>query len=173
MKRNALVAGVLVLAMCVTTAPASAEQFALGAYGGYQWPIVQDDADHGVLFGFKGKVKVLPWLDLEPNITSLKNGDTTTDSGATISAPDVWHYALNGNLTFGGMFHLTAGIGWASIDLPSTGSENSFAFNAGLAFEVPIGALTLDISPRFLLINHADGASRKHGMIMAGLNYWF
>lgn len=173
MKRNGLVAGVLLLALCVASSAASAERFAIGAYGGYQWPIVQDDADPGGLFGVKGKIRVTPILDLEPNITWIKNGDTTTDSGATITAPDVTSYQLNGIATFGGTFGITAGLGWASLDLPITGSENHFAWNVGLALEIPIQRVALDISPRLLVINHADGATRKHGCIQAGLNFWF
>lgn len=173
MKRNGLIAGALVLALCILTAPASAERFALGAYGGYQWPIAQDDADPGGMFGFKGKIKVAPSIEIEPNINWIKNGDTETESGATITAPEVMSYQLNGIFTFGGTFGLTAGLGWASIDLPITGSENHFAWNFGLALEIPIQRVALDISPRILVINHADGATRKHGYIQAGLNFWF
>jgi hypothetical protein len=172
-KRNGLVAGALLLALCVASSAASAERFAIGAYGGYQWPIVQDDADPGGLFGVKAKVRVAPILDIEPNITWIKNGDADTDSGDTIPAPDVTSYALNGNLRLGGIFQITAGIGWSSVDLAVTDSQNKFAFNAGLALEIPVGPLALDISPRLLIINTESGASRKHALLMAGLNYWF
>jgi hypothetical protein len=172
-KRNGLIAGALVLALCILITPASAERFALGAYGGYQWPIAQDDADPGGLFGIKGKIKVAPSIEIEPNINWIKNGDTETDSGGTITAPEVTSYQLNGIFTFGGRFGLTAGLGWASLDLPITGSENHFAWNFGLTLEIPIQRVSLDISPRALIINHADGATRKHGYIQAGLNFWF
>ena len=173
MKRNGLVVGVLLLVICTATAPASAQRFAVGAFGGYQWPIVQDDAEPGGLWGLKGKVAVTPMFDVEPNITRLYSGDATTESGTTITAPEVTNYALNGNMKLGGIFQLTAGLGWASLDIPSAGSSNNFAWNAGLAFTFPVGPLMLDLGGRFLLINHADDASRKHGYIQAGLNYWF
>ena len=173
MKRNGLIASVLVLSLCILTTPASAERFAIGGYGGYQWPIAQSDADPGGMFGVKGKIRLTPMLDLEPNINWLLNGDTTTDSGATIKAPEVMSYQLNGILNFGGRFGLTGGLGWASLDLPTTGSNNHFAWNFGLALEIPLQRVAIDISPRVLVIHHADGATRKHGYVQAGLNFWF
>jgi hypothetical protein len=172
-KRKGLIAGVFLLAICLLTSPASAQRFAVGAYGGYQWPIVQDDADPGGLFGLKGKFRVSPMLDLEPNITWIKNGDVETDLGGTLPAPDVISYALNGTLNFGGNFGVTGGIGWSSVDVGIGDATNEFTFNAGLALEIPVGPLALDISPRLLVINTESGASRKHALLMAGLNYWF
>lgn len=173
MKRNGLAVGVLLLVLCATATNASAERFAIGAYGGYQWPIVQDDAEPGGLFGLKAKINLAPALDLEPNVTWINNGDTETSSGGEVPAPEVISYALNANLKFGGMLQITAGLGWSSVDLPITGSQNKFSFNAGLALEIPVGPVVIDISPRFLLINTESGASRKHGLLMAGLNLWF
>lgn len=174
MKRNAFAVGAFALCLLVVAAPASSdERFAIGAYGGYQWPIAQDDADPGGMFGFKGKFKVAPSFNLEPNINWLLSGDPTTDSGETITAPDVFSYQLNGNLTFGRMFGITAGLGGAALELPTTGSENHFAWNFGLALEIPLQRVVIDISPRVLIVNHADGATRKFGYIQAGLNFWF
>ena len=173
MKRNAWAIGALLAGLGLLAAPAPAEQFAIGAYGGYQWPIAQDDADPGGMFGVKGKVRLIPWLDLEPNVNWILNGDTTTDSGGTIKAPEVMSYQLNGIANFGGMFGVTAGLGWASLELPITGSQNHFAWNFGLALEIPLQRVAIDISPRVLVIHHTDGATRKHGYIQAGLNFWF
>lgn len=175
MKRNRLIACALLLSLCILTTPSAAadERFAIGAYGGYQWPIAQDDADPGGMFGIKGKFKVAPAIDIEPNVNWLMNGDTTTDSGSTLKAPEVMSYQLNGIFSFGGTFGLTAGLGWASLELPTTGSENHFAWNFGLALEIPLQRVAIDISPRVLVIHHADGATRKHGYVQAGLNFWF
>ena len=49
----------------------------------------------------------------------------------------------------------TGGLGWASVDLPITGGENKFAWNAGFGLEFPVGPLTIDISPRLLVIGLA------------------
>jgi hypothetical protein len=172
-KRNRLIACALVLSLCILSTPAAGERFAIGAFGGYQWPIVQDDAEGGALFGGKAKIHISPMFDIEPNVTWIQNGDADTELGGTIPAPEVISYMLNGNLHFGGSFGITGGIGWSSVDIPATGSTNNFSFNLGLALEIPVGPLALDISPRFLLINTESGASRKHGLVMAGLNYWF
>ena len=59
------------------------------------------------------------------------------------------------------------------MDLPQTGSLNKFASNFGVGIEVPVGPLTIDVSPRLLVINTESGASRKHGLLMAGLDYRF
>ena len=179
MKKYVLVTllGTLFVALASSSASAVYGQergrFAIGGYGGYQWPIVQDDADPGALFGFKGKLALGSLIELEPNITWLKNGDTTTDSGGEIPAPEVINFALNANLTLGALFNITGGLGWASLDLPVTGAENKFAWNAGFGLEIPVGPLAIDISPRLLVIVTESGASRKHGLVMAGLNYRF
>jgi len=39
--------------------------------------------------------------------------------------------------------------------------------------EIPVGPVAIDISPRLLVIVTESGASRKHGLVMAGLNYRF
>ena len=179
MKKNAVVLlfGVLLVALAsgaaVTAADAGQGRFAIGGYGGYQWPIAQNDADPGALFGFKGKVALGPIIELEPNITWIQNGDTTTSSGGEVPAPEVVSFALNANLLLGSIFNVTGGIGWASVDIPSTGSENKFAGNFGIGVEIPVGPLAIDISPRVLVIKTESGASRKHGLVMAGLNFRF
>jgi hypothetical protein len=178
-KKNAMVLlfGVFLVALAtgsaVTAADAGQGRFAIGGYGGYQWPIAQDDADPGELFGIKGKVALGSIIELEPNVTWIKNGDTTTSSGGNVPAPEVISFALNANLLLGSIFNFTGGIGWASVDVPSSGSENKFAGNFGIGVEIPIGPLAIDISPRVLVINTESGASRKHGLLMAGLNYRF
>jgi len=132
-KKYALVLlfGAIFVALASSPALGDADQergrFAIGGYGGYQWPIAQSDADPGALFGFKGKVALGSMMELEPNITSIKNGDTKTDSGGDIPAPEVISFALNANLMLGAIFNVTGGLGWASLDLPNTGAENKFA----------------------------------------------
>jgi hypothetical protein len=175
-KKNAgvLLFGAMLLALASSAALATdGGRFAIGGYGGYQWPIAQDDADPGALFGFKGKVATGSMIELEPNITWIQNGDTTTNSGGEIPAPEVVSFALNANLILGEIFNVTGGLGWASVDLPNTGGENKFAWNAGFGVEVPVGPVAIDVSPRLLVIVTESGASRKHGLIMAGINYRF
>ena len=175
MKKYAMVLLFGAIFVALASSPALGEQgrFAIGGYGGYQWPIAQDDADPGALFGFKGKVAMGSVIELEPNVTWIQNGDTTTNSGGDIPAPEVISFALNANLILGEIFNVTGGLGWASVDLPITGGENKFAWNAGFGLEFPVGPLTIDISPRLLVIVTESGASRKHGLVMAGLNYRF
>jgi opacity protein-like surface antigen len=166
--------GAMLLALASSTALATdGGRFAIGGYGGYQWPIAQDDADPGALFGFKGKLALGSVIELEPNVTWIQNGDTTTNSGGEIPAPEVISFALNANLTLGADFNVTGGLGWASLDLPNTGAQNKFAWNAGFGVEIPVGPLAIDISPRLLVIGTESGASRKHGLVRAGLNYRF
>jgi hypothetical protein len=173
-RRNALAPTLLAILMMALAPPAAAEMtFGIGAFGGYQWPIVQDDADPGANFGVKARLGLIPLLELEPNVTWVLNGDAETDSGGTLPAPDVVSYALNANLRVGRVFYLTGGIGWASVDVPQTVSQNEFAANFGAGIDVPMGPLWLDISPRLLVINTESGASRKHGLVMAGLDYRF
>lgn len=174
MNRSHVLSLLAVAALLALSGPASAQVgFGVGAYGGYQWPIAQDDADPGGLFGLKGLVGLSGIVEIEPNITWISNGDTQTPSGGDLPAPDVVSYQLNANLKLGPAFCVTGGLGWASVDLPQTGSQNEFAVNFGIGIRVPVGPLELDASPRLLVINTESGASRKHALLMAGLNYRF
>ena len=118
------------LLLC-TAPPSSANLLAkigVGAYGGTNIPIVQDDAENGALFGIRGRIGI-PFFTFEPSVNFLSNGDAeeTFDgvpAPVTFEAPDVRSVAFNvifkGGLTYG-----TAGIGWSKVDVPNGVGETT------------------------------------------------
>ena len=149
-------------------------QLGVGAYGGVNIPIVQEDAGTGPLYGVRGRIGI-PYVTFEPAVTILHNGDPDVDvDGSTISldAPEVTSYSFSA--LFGGSYYALAGIGWSAIDIPQgAGPSNEVTYVFGGGAEIPAGPLAVDVSPRVFLIQTADNASRKHVGILIGLNYYF
>ena len=176
----------LALPLLLALAAPAAAGVALGAYGGYNFTIIQDDSDHGALFGLKAKIDAVPVVVLEPSITFISVGDqeneddavgTFTQSGGSIQA-----YALNAN--FGGSyktepgvgFYGTGGIGMYSMkpDTPYLEDESRFGFNAGAGFVVkPSPMFDIDVSARMHVITLDGGGSRKSVGIDAGADFYF
>ncbi len=117
---------------------------------------------------------VLMLVDPEASIPvvtlSLKTDPTTT---IKLEAPKLTSYAFNIMLK-GGFMYTTAGIGWTSVDVPGgVGESSEPTYNFGGGFEIGVGVISIDVSPRLFIINTADSASRKNLLIMAGANYYF
>jgi hypothetical protein len=146
----------------------------VGAYGGTNIPIVQDDAENGGLFGIRGRIS-LPIITLEPSINFLGSGDaerTIEGVPVTFEAPKVTSYAFN-VLWQSGFTYGTVGIGRSSVDIPDgVGETTETTYNFGGGVEVGVGPISVDVSPRFFVINTADSASRKSVVLMIGANYY-
>ncbi len=158
--------------------PSAALPFAkvgIGAYGGTNIPLVQDDAKTGGLFGIRGRVGLLSLVMFEPSVNFLKNGDGDVDVNGqtvTLEAPKVTSYTFN-LLLKGGFTYATGGIGWSSVEIPGGGEKtNEPTYNFGGGVEIGVGPLAVDVSPRLFVINTADKASRKNLEIMLGVNYY-
>lgn len=168
-----LVLGLLAgLAGPSASAPLGLTKVGIGAYGGANIPIVQDDAESGGLFGIRGRVGLLSLLMFEPSVNFLKNSDADVE-GITFEAPKVTSYAFNLILK-GGPTYATGGVGVTKLDVPGgTGETNETTYNFGGGVEIGFGPVAVDVSPRLFVIETADSASRKNLAVMAGVNYYF
>jgi hypothetical protein len=146
----------------------------IGAYSGVDYPIVQDDAGTGPLYGIRGRIGV-PVVTIEPAVTFVENADRDVEAGgSTISleAPGLTSYSFS--LLWGRSLYGLAGIGWSTLDVPNGAGESTeptYYFGGG--GEIGIGPVAVDISPRFSIIQTADNASRKHFSVLVGVNYYF
>jgi len=173
-----------VLLIPCLSAPAFATGLAAGAFGVYNFPILQDDAAGGALYGLKAKIGV-PVVVLEPSLTFISVGDKENEDDAigdfTQKGGSITSYGLN--VSLGGMkempgvgFYGTGGIGAYALssDLDYKEDETRFGFNvgAGLVFKVS-PKFDIDMSGRFIVITLDGGGSRKSVGLFTGLNFYF
>ncbi len=165
---------------------AHAGGFGVGAYGGLNIPILQDDQNSGSVFGIKARFKALPFLTLEPNInfSSLGAPDEIDGVDLGIDGMKVNSYGIDGTLGSvvpGPGFHpyLLAGIGFFSFKQPDEVSdfiedETRFGYNFGLGFEIGFSPkLALDIRGKASIVPLEEGGAAKFLTPTGGLNFYF
>lgn len=151
--------------LAVLTAPAplpAATPVAAGAVLGLDQPF-GDDAVSGILLGLRARIGG-PSYSLEPGLTWFGGGDFT----------DVTSLSFNA-ISRGGIIpwlYWTGGLGWSWVDLEGAAdADGAITYNIGAGVEIPAGALTIDLSPRFFLINTAGDGHREHLLLMLGVHY--
>jgi len=150
----------------------------LGAFGGMSFPVVQEDAKTGAVYGVRLPVTVLPLLRLEPYWTAMRPGDveetfggeTYTRDGGEISA-----FGLNVMLAAGGplRFYPFAGIGSYELTRAATDDRTEVGYDAGLGLGLsPLPGLEADLRAEFVVIP-LDETSRKFVNVTLGASYHF
>ncbi len=173
----ALLLGLSLISSDVQASIMGLARYGVGPVGGYNLPVGQADAEPGTTFGMRGRYSITPHLIMEPALELLRNGSASTVTGGSIPAPSINSFGLNALITPGGRsksVYFTLGLGLASLDVPGAlGSSRELTYNVGVGLEVGVGPIALDLSPRFLVVRTADGASRKHLTVVLGANYYF
>ncbi|MFH1680796.1 MAG: outer membrane beta-barrel protein [Candidatus Eisenbacteria bacterium] len=183
MRSRWVAAAALLFAVCFA-APALAVGFAVGGYGVYHFPIVQDDAGNGGLYGAKAKVGLGQAFVLEPSITFISVGEkdhTEDDLDFTTKGGSIRTFGLNLNvggfpLAPGPSFYVTGGIGSYTLkpDVDYKDDETRVGYNAGLGIAIKATPLfDIDVSGRFIVIPLDGGGSRKSVGLFTGLNFYF
>ena len=65
---------IVALFLASSSSVALAGKFSIGAFGGLNIPLAQDDAKSGALYGAKGRILLLPYLGIEPYFALAKYG---------------------------------------------------------------------------------------------------
>jgi hypothetical protein len=174
--------GILVLLLLCLPSIVSAAKYSIGAFGGINIPIAQDDTKPGALFGVKGRIPLLPFLAVEPNFV------TADFKGKDLTVQDTLSYARKGGSftsfgadlvvgTFSGMsklkFYGLAGINTNTYKREGMENKTGLGFTIGTGLEFfPTDILSVEIRSRYHPIKIGDGG-RAHVEISGGLNYYF
>lgn len=174
----------LLLAICVLllsqAGHAQGVKLGVGAFGGVEFPLIQDDQASGTNFGFKGRVN-LSMITFEPFIAFASYGEADIEDvigdpeGNSITAFGLDAVLFSGFGAPGPSVFLFAGIGSYKIDNDQMVYDQSdIGYSFGLGLEIGIAkAISIEGRGRFLAINSEGGATKKSGIVTAGLNYHF
>lgn len=178
MKRVLLAALVLLLAQ--SAVQAQTPSLGVGAYGGINIPLLQDDQASGTVFGFRGRVKVLPFLVAEPNVMLAKWGDPDAIDGVDLGIKGSKITGFGVDATVGGLPgapgfkpFLVVGVGSFKIKNDDTGfDESNLGFKGGLGFGFGLTPkFDLDVRGALLVVPQEDGGSKKGALVTAGLSF--
>ena len=160
--------------------------FGLGVSAGLNMPVAQQDQKSGSTFGFRGIVKALPVVVLEPNLAFSRYGDPELDlEGVTsdLEGSKVTSFGVDATVgaPMGGPglrpFALL-GMGFYKASRDQVGDfetgDTRFGWAFGLGSTIGIGPrMAVDIRGKFNMISAEGSSSKKSVFITGGLNYYF
>jgi opacity protein-like surface antigen len=173
----------IVLILMSSSVLAVGPKFGIGASFGLDIPLAQDDQDQGTIFGFRGKLSLIPMISAEAFLGFTKYGDPKLDGDdyvgvtADLEGSKITSYGVNGILgSFGGPGfkpYGIVGLGFYNIKRDQTQQDDTdFGFSGGLGFELGFNApVSVDVRG-LLVVVPVEGASKKSATIMGGLNYY-
>ncbi|HOP06113.1 MAG TPA: outer membrane beta-barrel protein [candidate division Zixibacteria bacterium] len=176
-----LLTAAIAAVLLVGTVSAQLPKFGAGAFGGVSIPVVQDDQTNGTVFGARGRVGLLPILQIEPYFASTQWGAPDPVDGVNlgIDGSTVTAFGLDATIGFppaklGLKPFLTGGIGSFKVKNDDTGyDESKLGFNAGLGLGIGVSPF-LDIDVRGVaMIAPQESGSKKAINLMAGVTYNF
>jgi hypothetical protein len=177
--RKVLLAFLLVLAAAM---PLSAGPIGIGGFGGANIPVVQEDQSAGTAFGLHGKIKLIPALVIEGNLTFSKYGETSIEIGSinnTIEGSKVNSYGID-LLLGGGLGGVPGfkpygvfGAGFYKTSRDFDEDATKIGWSAGFGFEInPVSKLGLDFRGKVIVISSDGGGSKKSALVTGGLYYY-
>ena len=154
----------------------------VGAFGGLNTPIVQDDAKSGSGFGLKAKISPSPMLAGavffesrsfgDPELTV--QGETMSSDGGKVTAFGA--EALIGNTGGGPGPHFYWAIGLGSYKWTRDGYDDvsKVGYHLGPGFEIVLPVkIGIEGRAKFEIVPTDGGGSRKNILIFVGANYHF
>ncbi len=190
--RNAVV--LLLFVVLVVAPQADAYRFSVGAFGGLNIPVAQEDAESGTAYGIKARLPLTGFIAVEPNYTYLKNGDgevlvdvngwdeTMTNEGGTFNSfgVDLLIGSVLGYQGFGA--YGIVGLSTAKFERNGLPSNSNGSYWLGLGFEYAFNdQISLEMRGKAIIFPYddstnpfsSDKGSRKNGLLTVGVNYYF
>ena len=171
----------LLVVLLAQPALAGGITFGVGVAAGLDYPIIQEDQARGTVFGFKGRLKAIPSIALEPNIYFTNHGDPDyEDFDLGLEGSKITAYGVDATLGAGfgavgvkpyGLF----GVGFYKVKRDQTlQDETNFGWSAGFGIEVGVNpTVGLDVRGKLIVIPTDGGGSKKSASVTGGLNYYF
>jgi len=168
----------------MSTAFGQGISFGAGAFGGMDFPLLQDDNTSGAIYGVRGILKLEMPITLEPFIYFGSYGaaefpEFTNDldgAGITAYGVDATLFKIKGK-GVGPYFLVGAGFYDIADDAvqnayESQGTRIGYSAGAGLAIGLT-PYLMIDVRGRANIVTQDGGGSRKSAGATAGLSYFF
>lgn len=171
----------LLVVLLAQPALAGGITFGVGAAVGLDYPIIQEDQARGTVFGFKGRLKAIPSIALEPNIYFTNHGDPDyEDLDLGLEGSKITSYGVDATLgagfgTVGIKPYGLLGVGFYKVKRDQTlQDETNFGWSAGFGIEVGVNpTVGLDVRGKLVVIPTDGGGSKKSASVIGGLNYYF
>ena len=181
MKQLTVVLGLVLLLAVPQVTAQEGPKLGVGAWAGMSIPVIQDDQESGMVFGFMGRFKVLPFLVVEPGVSFTKWGAPDDIEGIDFGKDGSKLTSIGVNATLGGAPGVpgvkpffVAGVASYKVKNDVNGYEQSnLGWNAGLG-------LGFGLSPSFdldfrglVVVAPQDNGSKKALSVTGGLNFNF
>jgi hypothetical protein len=173
---------IVALFLAGSSSVALAGKFSVGAFAGLNIPIGQQDKANGTLYGAKGRIILLPFLGVEPNLVFSKYGDKDHEVGGqtmTREGGDITSFGADLAFgTFSGFsqvrFYGILGINSNTIKWEPSEDQTrlGLSFGAGVEF-LPTDVFSIEARARVHSISLDGGGGRNNLELTAGLNYYF
>ncbi len=157
---------------------------AVGGFGGYNVPILQDDAGPGPMYGARVKLKAgLPFV-IQPYVLMASEGDIThSQEGMSFTQEGGSLRSCGLDLSLGAFpdergteAYVVGGIGSCSRDPRQKYLDKTRRFGIDLGIGVVSKVapmLDIDVCAKVLAFTLDEGGSRKSLGVTAGLHYYF
>lgn len=176
--------GVVLLFLAGASSVCAAGKFSIGAFAGLNMPLLQEDVGNGTLFGAKGRIVLLPFMGVEPNLVFSKYGDKDIedDDGnlvGTRKGGDITSFGVDAVLGNFSGFSPARFYGLIGVNSNSSKREGlpdqtrlGLALGAGIEF-MPADMFGIEVRARVHGISLEGGGGRNNLELTGGLNYYF
>ena len=158
---------------------ANATGVGAGIYGGYSFPVLQEDVGSGSMYGFRAPISLSSIVTLEPFYASSSLGDVEeTFSGISYTREGFDGTSYGANVLFGNIggpgFHFYPYAGLGKFKLERTGTDiDEMGYNFGLGFGIGVAPkISLQVRGELEMVKIED-TSRKFGNVTGGVSYSF
>jgi len=154
----------------------------VGAFGGLNIPLVQDDTKSGNGFGLKAKVSPVPMIAGTAFFESRSFGDpeliifgqTMTSDGGKVTSLGVEVMIGNVGGGTGPHFYWTVGLSSYKWTRDNQDDFSKVGYHLGPGFEFVFPAsIGVEIRGKFEIVPIDGGGSRKNALVFVGANYHF